>query len=134
MDHPDRWDLEVLPAPLVFKALKETLAQLVNLVMLVLKDLPDHLAKLVCPDKTDEMVLLDLPVNKVKWVSLAVRVLVDSLELLVCPVPKVTLVTPVKTERTVFLDETVMLVLLAPLVTLVHPALLVLLDNKVHVV
>ena len=132
LDHPDKWDHEVLPAQLVFKAHKETLDHLDNLVMLALKAHRVPLAKLVCPDKTDEMALLDLPVNLVRWVFLAVRALVDSLELLVCPALKAILVIPDKTERMAFPDETVTLVLLAQLVILVLPASLVLPDSKVH--
>ena len=132
LDHPDKWDHEVLPAQSVFKARKETLDQLDNLVMLALKAHRVPLAKLVCLDKTDEMALLDLPVKLVKWVFLAVRALVDSPELLVCPALKVTLVIPDKTERMAFPDETVTLVLLAQLVILALPASLVLPDSKVH--
>lgn len=134
LDHPDKWAHEVLPAQSVFKALKETLVHLDNPAMLALKALRDHLAKLACPDKTDETALLVLPVNLARWVFLAVRALVDSLVLPVCPAPRVTLVIPVKTERMAFPDEMATSVLPALLVTLVLPASLVLPVSKVHAV
>lgn len=134
LDHPDKWDHEVPLVQLEFKALKETLAHLDNLVMPALKDLRDPLAKLVCPDKTDEMDLLDLLVNLVRWVFLVVRALVVFLVHLVCPALKVTPVIPVRMERMAFPDEMATSALLVLLATLVHLASLVLPDSKALVV